>query len=325
VENYKEGKWTKKQVQAGMLLDTAITPSGNTIATSVWTVFLSNDHGETYTAVEGLGGACQSANVWGDNKENFALVGSWAVKNEGDKVPTSVSGVAYSTDSGKTWAVSSSVPPGMARYGAFPSANTWYVSSGMWGESSLKNTNNKAKYALSERFELGATNELKASGNTSETGWFGAVSKTTDGGKTWTQVFQTDLEKDTLYFNGISCSSESHCAVVAEGYDEQGNYKTVGYVTFDGGLTWTASLSTADVGLMQIKFTSELEGWAAGTSKQGRNLYGQFYHTTDGGKTWALQQSLQNCFAIDMDFAVNRGYAACSSSSGSSCSVAVYA
>jgi photosystem II stability/assembly factor-like uncharacterized protein len=324
VENYVGGKWTKKQVQAGMLLDSAITPSGNTIATSMWTVFLSKDHGETYTTVEGLGGLSQSANVWGDNQENFALVGSWAVSDPNSKVPTSISGVAYSTDAGETWSLSANVPAGMVRYGAFPTTNTWYISSGMWGESALKSSK-KGKFALSERFEIGAVNELKSTGNTSETGWFGAVSKTTDGGKTWTQVFQTDLEKDTLYFNGISCSSESHCAVVAEGYDEQGQYKTVGYVTFDGGVTWTASLTTGDVGLMQIKFISELEGWAAGTSKQGRNLYGQFYHTNDGGKTWALQQSLQNCFAIDMDFAMNKGYAACSSSSGASCSVAVYA
>lgn len=65
-------------------------------------------------------------------------------------------------------------------------------------------------------------------------------------------------------------------------------------------------------------------GWLVGTSKDGRNLYGQFYHTVDGGKTWTLAQSLNNCFAIDLDFAETTGFAACSSSSGSSCSVAQY-
>jgi hypothetical protein len=251
-------------------------------------VFFSNDNGETYTAVEGLGGACQSANVWGDNKENFALVGTWAVTDPNSKKPLTVYGVATSTDKGATWSVSSSVPPGYARYGAFPTENTWYVSSGIWG-SSAELKASKGEFALSERFNVGKSG-FKSSANLTQTGWFGAVSKTTDGGKTWTQVFQTDLEKDTIYFNGISCSSETHCAVAGEGYDEAGNYKTVGYVTFDGGVSWTPSLTTGDVGLMQIKFLNELEGWAAGTSKQGRSLYGQFYHTNDGGKTWELAQ-----------------------------------
>eukprot|EP01040_Poterioochromonas_malhamensis_P010200 gene10200-11091_t len=331
VENYQNGKWTKKQVQAGMLLDAAISPAGNVVATSVWTVFTSNDGGSTYTAVDGLGGACQSANLYGPDREYFALVGTWAVSNPDSKVPTSVSGVATSTDGGKTWTVSSSVPPGYARYGAFPTENTWYVSSGIWGESALKASKTSRKFQFSERFEHSVSGQslldsrFKAGANMTETGWFGAVSKTTDGGKTWTQVFSTDLENDIIYFNGISCSSESHCAVVGEGYDNAGNYKTVGYVTFDGGNTWTPTLTTQDVGLMGVKFTSETEGWAAGTSKSGRNLLGQFYRTTDGGKTWNLEQSLTNCYAIDMDFAVNKGYAACSSSSGSSCTVAVYA
>lgn len=288
VEKYENGKWTKTQIQAGMLLDSAVTPSGNVVTSTVWNVFVSNDAGNTYTAVDGLGGACQSANVYGPNKEYFALVGTWAVTDPDSKKPLSVSGVATSTDAGKTWSVSTSVPPGYARYGAFPTETTWYVSSGMWGESAKATK----QHQLTERIVGGsfAERDLKASTNMSATGWFGAVSKTTDGGKTWTQVFSTDLDNDILYFNGISCSSETHCAVVGEGYDNEGNYKTAGFVTFDGGVTWTQSLTTQDVGLMQIKFISETEGWAAGTSKQGRNLYGQFYHTTDGGKTFELNQ-----------------------------------
>jgi len=66
-------------------------------------------------------------------------------------------------------------------------------------------------------------NELPQGNSTvGATGWFGAVSRTTDGGATWTEVFTTDLATDYLYFNGISCSSETHCVVAAEGYNADG-------------------------------------------------------------------------------------------------------
>jgi len=332
VENWQDGKWKKTQIQTMMILDTAITPSGKIVAATVWPIFTSSD-GSTYTKAVGVSGASQSANVFGSDKESFALVGSWVdTTTEGSK-PVTVYGVASSTDSGNTWKISGNVPPGFARYGAFPTDTTWYVSSGMWGSSNLKNSDS-GHYPMSERFEAsinggkfvenGKNRHLHSASNVSATGWFGAVSKSTDGGATWTQVFQTDYENDVIYFNGISCSSVDHCVVVGEGYDEQGEYKTVGHVTFDGGLTWTNSLTTKDVGLMQVDLISELEGWAAGTAKDGRNLYGQFYWTNDGGKTWVLKQSLNNCFCIDMDFADAKGFAACSSSSGSSCSVAIY-
>jgi photosystem II stability/assembly factor-like uncharacterized protein len=275
-----------------MLLDAAISPSGNVVAVSAWNVFVSNDNGQSYTAVDGLGGVSQSANLWGENQENFALVGAWAQANPGSKIPTSSSGVAYSTDAGKTWAVSAPVPSGDARYGAFPSANTWYVSSGMWAEDSKSLKGAKGQHSLTRKIKMGKGGyELSESRNvsTTESGWFGAVAKTTDGGKTWTEVFRTNPD-DALYFNGISCSSESHCAVVAEGEDEAGNDKTVGYVTFDGGVTWSPSLTTGDLSLIQVKFISELEGWAAGTGRSGRGVSGQFYHTNDGGKTWELAQ-----------------------------------
>lgn len=307
-----------------MPLDAGVTPSGNAVVTSTWNVFVSNDNGQTYTAADGIGGVCQSVNTWGANKENFGLVGTWAVTQPGSKIPVSSSGVAYSTDAGKTWSLSAAVPSGDARYGAFPSDNTWYVASGQWDDSS---ESLQGKHAFTSRFSVGKGGSMSftQSKNVNVTGsqWFGAVSKTTDGGKTWTEVYRTSPD-EALYFNGISCSSDSHCAVVAEGEDEAGNPKTVGYVTFDGGVTWTASLVTADQSLIQVKLLNELEGWASGTIKQGRSYYGQFYHTLDGGKTWSVGQSLNNCMAVDLDFAENVGYAACVSSSGASCSVAIY-
>eukprot|EP01034_Spumella_vulgaris_P025849 gene25849-32346_t len=332
VERWENGQWVKSQIQAGMLLDSVTTPSGNTIATSIWGVFLSTDNGATFNTLDTVSGVSQSANIYGPKLENFALVGSFAVADPNGGKPTSVTGVAVSQDAGATWSVTGEVP--YARYGSFPSENTWYVASGMWGSSAVSKV--AGTHALTSRFNVhkkhgfsfSEEKNLHVARNSSlPTGWFGAVTKTTDGGKTWTKVFSTDLETDYLYFNGISCSSDSHCVVVAEGEDANGGYLTTAYVTFDAGATWKPTLTTADVGLMQAKFINENEAWVAGTGKSGRNINGQFYKTTDGGLTWKLEQSLANCFAIDMDFPVplgTKGFAACSSSSGTSCSVAEY-
>jgi len=343
VERYQNGsRWTKEILQAGMLLDAVVTPSGKTVSTTLWNVFLSPDNGNTYTTVEGISGVSQSANIFGSDKESLGLVGSWVTADpNGGKYPASISGVAFSRDGGATWGISSTVPVSFVRYGAFPTDNTWYISSGMWGSESAKanlrsfGNKNIRDFALSERItvtpkktytfpEKASLKQLKTKVGTSATGWFGAVSKTTDGGKTWTQVFSTNLETDYLYFNGISCGNENTCVVVGEGYDATGNYLTAAYTTSDGGVTWVQSLTTSDVGLMAAKFISQTEVWLTGTAKNGRNLYGQFYRSTDAGKTFTLAQALENCFAIDMDFGVTVGFAACSSSSGSSCAVAIY-
>lgn len=129
VERWSDGAWVKSQIQAGMLLDSVTTPSGNIIATSIWGVFLSTDKGATFTTLDSVSGVSQSANIYGSKLENFALVGSFAAPDPNGGKPTSVTGVATSQDAGATWTVSGDVP--YARYGAFPSDNTWYVASGM--------------------------------------------------------------------------------------------------------------------------------------------------------------------------------------------------
>lgn len=332
VEHYDGSAWSKTKISSLMHLDAAVLSSGVTVSTSTSQVLVSAD-GKNYTAVEGLIGVSQSASVYGVNNDKFALVGSWAVSDPSSTRPTSVYGVATSADSGKTFALSSTVPAGAVRYGAFPSESTWYVSSGIWGAdpavaSPSGTTQVSRRAAVDVKKGSMHFNDARASRktklSTGETGWFGAVSKTTDGGKTWAQVLQTDLFEDYLYFNAISCATELNCVVVAEGDDATGAYRTAAYTTFDGGVSWDKTFDTSElVSLMGVKFVSPSEGWMLGTSKSGRTLTGKFYKTADGGKTFQLYQNLDNCIGSDIDFAEGAGFAACCSSSGSSCSVAL--
>ena len=288
VESYNGTKWNRSPVQAGLLIDAAISKSGAAVAVSMLQVFVSQD-GKTFSTAQGVEGISQASYIYGDNKDSFALVGTWIVK--GTKVPTSVSGVATSRDKGLTWEVSNPVPVGSVRYGAFPSEQTWYISSGMWGEDPVPEVRKfSSRLSIDSKTSQFVINnepsKLKSKSASEPTGWFGAVSKTTDGGKTWTQVFSSNLETDWYYFNGIACSNENHCTVVGEGDNADGSYVNVVYTTFDGGATWERVMSTNDDSMTAVDYINDNEGWIAGTRKEGRNVYGVFYRTMDGGKTF---------------------------------------
>lgn len=332
MESYNGAKWTKTQVPTLMLMGAAMSKSGTIIGPGMGSILVSND-GVTYTAAAGVKGMAQTADAYGTDRSKFAVAGSWSTTDPNTGKPTSVSGVAYSVDTGASFSISNNIPAGYVRYGAYPSDSTWYVASGIWGNDPA--SANKIGRPLSARVHYNdATNQATFDfdsqiqhhkyRDTNSTGWFGAVSKTTDGGNTWTQVLSTNLETDYIYFNEISCGSESNCVVVGEGDSADGGYLTVAYTTVDGGATWEQTWSSTDVSLMTVKFTSASEVWIVPTKKTGRTLAAQFMKSTDGGKTFSLVQSLDNCMAADVDFADGVGYAACLSSSGSSGSVAMY-
>lgn len=100
----------------------------------------------------------------------------------------------------------------------------------MWGDSVSSTaastpTPRGAAHHLSSRLSIDAHGAVNMHGmdrsNSTATaaessGWWGAISKTSDGGATWDVVFRSQPE-DVYYFNGISCSSDTHCVAVAEG------------------------------------------------------------------------------------------------------------
>jgi len=105
------------------------------------------------------------------------------------------------------------------------------------------------------------------------------------------------VDEGNMYFNGISCGSETNCCASADGV--AGSYI---YCTNDGK-TWTQKLFNAGStnSLMAMDAVSPTEFWAGG-GELDRNFIGVFYHSTDGGNTWT-NQTLKNIYVDDIDFA----------------------
>jgi len=270
---------------AFMFLDTGAskTTKGSVVANGLFGGQYSSD-GVNFVPSVGAGGQGQSVESFGDS--------NYGITTEG--------GVLISSDNGKTF---KNIPftgtdanhPG--RYGAFPSATTWYVSTGQWPESMAQDDESSVLVkALSEKLEVRQNKDTKEyftkvhtefRGNANNaTGYYGSIIKTTDGGKTWDTVYQQD---GTFYFNGIDCSTEDHCIAVAEGHNVQpaGAYA---FVTQDGGKTWNNTLSDMGGSLMGSRMVSDTEGWITGSNngKSANGVQGTFWHTTDGGLSWDL-------------------------------------
>jgi len=307
--------WDQEQglVQAGLLMDAAISSDAKTsIITSFFSILVSTDSSATYSAVPGLGGPLQGAYMFNGN--SMAAVGNMAILPSSGLTPGSVSGIAVSTDgAGEVWNAIQVLDETACRYGAFPSANTWYVSAGMWGADN-STVSDSAKWhiksdtvghRLSKHVHIGhrSTKTVQRSGSSgskknvkdSTTGWWGSIYKTTDAGATFTNVYNSPADA-LWYFNMISCGSESTCMAAAEG----DNYVGL-WVTTDGGANWSESWTSAGEGLMAVKMTSATDGFFAPTLKNGRAVETPFYYTTDAGATWTVKQTLSNAVIMDLD------------------------
>ena len=294
--------------------------------TSVLPVFISQNGGD-YVESSTIAGDFMSASIFGDSV--IGLVGGFVYGKK------TVNGVAISSDRGQTWSASN-VPAAYSRYGAFVDANTIYISGGTWGADNTTMVSSTDAIYLSMTVPTSSPRHrrIKIRGQegpparlgseVNENGWMATVSKSTDGGMSWTEVYRLP-EGDMYYFNAISCASADHCVVVGEGETATDPYLTVAFTTLDGGATWEQTFSSTTLfSLMTVSMTSETTGYLAGVSKQKVSLTGQFYSTSDGGKSWVLQQSLGDCYPLDMAFAAGRGVASCASSSGASCTLATY-
>jgi len=210
MERYDGADVGKEKFDGGLIMDAA-TDATYTVASSMLPIIVSKDGGKTYATSESLGGLSQSNDV---TDGVISMVGTFT-KPKSEGVPTGVQGVARSEDGGDSWTVSE-IPEGYVRYGAYPSKDTWYVSSGMWPADevdALKTAmedklQHKKTHLFSARAAVSSRgvqfkDHKRVGANETDGGYTAFISKTTDGGATWSTVFPNDPKNNYFYFNAM--------------------------------------------------------------------------------------------------------------------------
>jgi photosystem II stability/assembly factor-like uncharacterized protein len=302
---------TGQYITAGALnMDVAVSNDGQTVAvTGPGGVFTGEAGSNFAPTTAGLTNVV-SQDIQPLSDSGFAAIGRFT------KDTTDINGVAYSRDGGATWAVSDlgldKSQGYYARHGSFPTDNIWYVTSGDWpNQSDAKLTNgNVARVSsrISVMYDEGAGNPLVTfiSARNLQGTYPGAISKTTDGGATWTKVFDS---AGRFYLNKISCIDGDNCFAVGEDAKS-----AVVLATTDGGATWETKMSLrGPLSLRAVAMVSASEIFVSGgTISSGpaasREIVGNYYRSTDGGATWTTAS--HNGYGFDLSFKNGVGYAA---------------
>lgn len=291
-------------------LSVALTRDGKTICTIGLSALDSTCFdAETKLGKGSVGYVTRSQNIEQFGQSGVAVVGQFPSRQSRPRmngVSVSIDGQTFQTfDIGLQEDANSGYH---ARYGAFPTATTWYVTSGNfpafsegWNDQYLR---------LSQRIrvlqpQIGNDNKPDVkffSASTQQRGFLGAISKTTDGGQTWTKVFDSEGQ---YYFNQISCVDADNCFAVGENARSATVLKTT-----NGGTNWTPVLNLrGPFSLTAVNMISASEIFVSGgtvSTGPSKELVGLYYRSTDGGATWA--KSTFNGYGWDMDFKDGNGY-----------------
>lgn len=285
-----------------MNMDVAFTADGQTgCVVGFGGIFTGPPNSANYTRVPNLHTITQ--NVDSFSTGGFGATGQFSLGR------TSVNGVAVTVDSGNSWNIYDiGLGEGYsARYGSFPTESTWYVASGMWPAAKLaasKDTKHITKTLSINEKNVPQFTSKGSLRSGDDLGYYGGISKTTDGGKTWSKVYDSQGE---YYFNQINCFDENNCIAVGE--------NDSGYIvgTQDGGATWKDLYFAEGVSLVAVEMISATEAWAAGGGENAkRQMVGNYYHTTDAGATWELLGG--SGYVFDLSFKDGVGYSAAISS-----------
>ncbi len=127
----------------------------------------------------------------------------------------------------------------------------------------------------------------------------GVVLKTTDGGMTWTEVFNTNIAGEYVW--KLQLLSANNNVIFGSVETEMPNSGKL-IKSLDAGLTWT-SKDFPDINVQAVGFLSETHGWMGGHATG-------FYETTDGGDTWTnttVGSNLNRIFILNDNLAYASG------------------
>jgi hypothetical protein len=280
----------------------------NAVASGVFAAWASQDYGATFAPATGLGAIGPAQSVDGFIEEGttkFVITGDTITHN----------GIAVSEDGGLSFGAGVEVFEDKtiegrigARYFAAAAPNAWFVSGGRWPSNSRATDDDDAhhltqniyvkKSPAANESAFGFTKPAEHGRSLQEDPFTAGIALSSDGGHTWRTIFETDTAG--YYFNQISCWDASRCAVVAEG---GGSARIL--VTRDSGLTWRETLQ-ASGSLMSIQALQGVagadgEGWAGGGVLGFPTFTGHYWHTTDYGETWQLNE-VEGAYAFDLSF-----------------------
>jgi len=283
--------WTTGNISAAlMFLDAGVSPTTETsaaIAGALVSEYTTDGQNFEKSKLFALG-ASQSAEAIGDN--GFGLTGSFGSKN----------GIAVSSNGGASYHIVDipDLDPNFypARYGAFPSETTWYVTAGTWPDS--QDPDEGSDYlALSQKIDISVKTHAFVRENVTD--YYGAIAKTTDAGKTWTVLLNNTGK---YYMNGIHCYSETSCVAVGEGGNGAYSFYTTDGETFtevdvDTGSPYSSLMGARMVGAQEV--------WLAGGYMESQlKMEARFWHSTDGGKTYD-KTVMNGLMMLSMDCADN--------------------
>ncbi len=115
----------------------------------------------------------------------------------------------------------------------------------------------------------------------------GKIIKTTDGGKNWNLIF----DSDTLYYlRSISFVDSLKGWIIGQGIIMR---------TTDGGINWSSQSFDNIIAFSSVCFINPDTGWVAGGS------YGTVYKTTNGGLDWMMVHTGASYLAISGVYFIN--------------------
>lgn len=322
--------WHQIESSTGNNLDFAVSKNGNFlcgIGTKIYCLELDETKTQQKSFYKFSVDAIAS-DIDAVEETGFALVGQF--RSSQSNPLDVINGVAYNSQLDASYwnfyDIGLKIEDGyIARKGSFPTPTTWYVTSGSWPteNSSFATVTLTAKLSMIPGRDLLTYNfDLQSLSSDSNHHYNGAISKTMDGGKTWTKVFDSNKE---FYFNEIDCINEYTCVTVGEG--KKG---TVVMKTSDAGETWEQVMRlTSSYSLHGVKMITTDDIWVCGgmllydnikaerktlrrrvednkdsissiNDDNNKKFIGLYYHSINRGKSWNLQTT--EGYAYSMSF-----------------------